>query len=109
MRTLDLFSGVGGITYALRGGIADTVHFCEIDTFARTVLEANMRRGKLPSKATVSNDVRTLHGKDLKQIDMIVGGFPCVGMSIIGQKEGFKNKETGLFSEIVRLIQSREM
>jgi site-specific DNA-cytosine methylase len=103
MKTLDLFSGVGGITYALRGGIADTVQYCDIDPFARAVLEANMRRGRIP-RAPISDDVRSLHGKDLGKIEMIVAGFPCVGMSSIGLREGFKNEQSALFTEVLRLI-----
>jgi hypothetical protein len=102
MKTLDLFSGVGGITYALRG-ITDTVCFCEIDPFARAVLHNNMRLNKLP-KAEVSRDVKQLDGKQYrKDVRMIVGGFPCVGMSSLGLREGFGNEQTGLFKEIMRL------
>jgi DNA (cytosine-5)-methyltransferase 1 len=103
MNTLDLFSGIGGITYALRGGIVDTIKYCEIDPFARVVLENNMRKGKIP-KADIAGDVRFLTSKNIDHpVDMIVAGFPCVGMSSVGLRKGFEDKQSGLFSEILRL------
>lgn len=100
--TLDLFSGCGGITHALRD-IATPVMYCEKDPVPRRVLEALMERGALP-RAPVHEDVCTLQGHPLKgKVRMIVGGFPCVGVSTAGLREGLAHPGTGLFREVVRL------
>ena len=44
MRSLDLFTGIGGLTLALRD-FAEPALYCEIDPFCRSVLTARMRDG----------------------------------------------------------------
>lgn len=108
LRSLDLFTGVGGITLALKG-IAEPVAYCDSSVQARRVLQDNVRAGRLP-RAPVCKDVRTLdlawlraHGVD-GQVDMIAGGFPCVGFSTMGLRRGFQDPGSGLFAEVLRLV-----
>ncbi len=104
MRSLDLFSGIGGITHALRGLGIDPVLYVEIEKNAKDVLNARMKSGDLP-EAPIHNDVRTLTAQDVGQegIDIIVAGFPCTGFSTSGNMTGLNHPQSGLFSEIVRL------
>jgi hypothetical protein len=107
LTSLDLFSGVGGITLALHG-VAAPVAYCEIDGHCRDVLAARQAAGQLPL-APVCHDVRSLNADWLRDNnvaapDCIVGGFPCIGFSIIGSHAGFDNAQSGLFREIVRLV-----
>ena len=103
LRTLDLFTGVGGITHAIRGFAAPKL-YCDIDPHAQAVLRNLMRQGKLPT-APIHSDVTTLDGAALRgKIDMIVAGWPCVGMSSSGKKEGFANEQSGLYAHVVRLV-----
>lgn len=60
LRSLDLFSGLGGITHALRG-VALPAAYCEIDRFAAAVLAARMADGSLPM-APLCSDVAALDG-----------------------------------------------
>jgi site-specific DNA-cytosine methylase len=106
LRSLDLFSGVGGITRALEG-LAQPLAYCDWAPEARACLEANMASGRLP-RAPVSSDVRELNAAWLRAKaggapDVIVGGFPCVGFSALGNRRGFEERQSGLFSEILRL------
>lgn len=76
LRSLDLFSGVGGITHALRG-LATPAMYCEVDTECHVVMKKLMARGKLP-RAPIHPDVTKLFPKDINgKVDMIVAGFPC--------------------------------
>lgn len=76
IKSLDLFSGVGGITHALRG-LATPVTYCEKDTDCHVVLRKLMSQGKLP-KAPIHPDVARLSASSLPgKVDMIVAGFPC--------------------------------
>lgn len=102
MYGLDLFSGIGGITKALDGYV-QPVAYCEIEPYARGVLLSRMADGSLPS-APIWDDIRTLSGNILPQIDIIYGGFPCQDISLAGRGEGPGGKRSGLFFEIVRLI-----
>lgn len=55
---LDLFSGIGGITLALRN-YCKPVAYCEIDPFCQSVLLQRMQEGDLP-KAPIWDDVTCL-------------------------------------------------
>jgi site-specific DNA-cytosine methylase len=103
MRALDLFSGMGGMTYALRGLGIVPVAYCERDPAAINVLNARMRAGDLP-KAPIHTDVAKLKGAQLKhKPDIIIAGFPCVGLSCVGRREGFDHPATSLYDHILRL------
>lgn len=99
---LDLFSGIGGITYAL-GDWVRPVAYCEIDEYARGVLLSRMSEGLLPI-APIWDDVQTLYGRMLPHIDIIYGGFPCQDVSLAGLRTGVEGKRTGLFREAIRLV-----
>lgn len=110
LNSLDLFSGIGGITHALRG-LCTPIGYCDWNADSIAVLKANMTRGTLP-RAPVSDDVRNIdaswlrtHGIGVRcNVDIVVGGFPCVGFSPMGSRQGVENEETGLFFEIMRIL-----
>lgn len=99
---LDLFSGIGGITKALEDWV-QPVAYCEIDTYAQAVLLSRMSTGELPT-APIWNDVSTLPADELPRIDIIYGGFPCQDISVAGAGRGLEGKRSGLFYEIMRLV-----
>ena len=70
-RHLDLFSGIGGFALAARWLGMETVGFCEIDPFARKVLNKNF------PDVPIHEDVKQLKGNEYGKIDIVTGGFPC--------------------------------
>jgi len=97
LRALDLFSGIGGITYGLRG-IVTPVAYVEKDPDARDFL-----RKKHPD-TPVFDDVCTFDATPLKdEIDIITAGWPCTGFSTAGKGDGFKHHASGLFTQVVRI------
>jgi DNA (cytosine-5)-methyltransferase 1 len=99
---LDLFSGIGGITKALHEWV-QPVAYCEIDPYAQAVLLSKMSTGELPT-APIWDDVCTLPTNELPKIDIIYGGFPCQDISIAGAGKGLEGSRSGLFFEIMRLV-----
>lgn len=105
LATIDLFSGIGGLSHALRGLVA-TQLFCEIERHAIEVLQTRFR------DVPVWNDVRTLHPVTLinqnihitPKIDMVMGGFPCVGFSTYGKLQGFEEAQSNLFYQLLRVV-----
>ena len=105
LRTLDLFSGIGGISVGLQRW-CKTVCYVELDSYAQAALCKNMAGGHLDI-APIWDDVTTF-GKDeleaIGPVDCITGGFPCQDISCAGKGEGIRGERSGLFFEIIRLI-----
>ena len=102
---LDLFSGIGGISIALKDWVRP-VAYCETDPYCQGVLLSKMDRSKI-TRAPIWDDVRTLNRESgnfpSDVIDIIYGGFPCQDISVAGRGKGLEGERSGLFFEIVRL------
>jgi site-specific DNA-cytosine methylase len=93
LKTIDLFSGIGGIAYGLHS-ITQTELYCEINPAARLVLESNINKN-LIDEAPIHGDINTLINPPPH--DMLTFGFPCKGFSVIGKKEGFLHPQHNRF------------
>lgn len=103
MNGLDLFSGYGGISRALRPWVR-TIAYCEIERYCQGILLSEMQRGRL-DRGPIWDDVRTLHvGVFNFRVDIISGGFPCQDISIAGNGKGLEGERSGLVFEYLRLI-----
>lgn len=102
LHSLDLFSGYGGIALALKD-YARPIGYCEIEPYARALLNSRIESGDLP-EAPIYPDVRKLRGQ-LGVADLITGGFPCQDLSVAGNGEGLAGERSGLFFEIIRLTE----
>jgi len=102
LESLDLFCGIGGMSMALHD-VATPVVYCDKLPEAKEVILARMRDGSLP-KAAFVDDVRKLRRKKDLKADLVCGGFPCVGFSSSGKREGFKNSKTQIYHEFVKTI-----
>jgi DNA (cytosine-5)-methyltransferase 1 len=99
-RMLDLFSGIGGFSLAGKwtGGIK-TIAFCEIDKFCQKVLNKNF------PGIPIFDDIKNLKGDEFGAVDIITGGFPCQDISSAGKRKGLRGEKTGLFFEMLRIIE----
>jgi DNA (cytosine-5)-methyltransferase 1 len=101
---LDLFSGIGGLSIALKEFVRPML-YCEIDSYCQGVLLSRMQSRELP-KAAIWDDIQTIDGRTFNgKIDIIYGGFPCQDISIAGLGKGLEGKRSGLFFEILRLAE----
>ena len=101
IRTLDLFSGIGGFSLGLEWASPAfrTVAFCERDPFAQRVLRKHW------PEVPIYDDVKTIPTDGLGRIDLVTGGFPCQPWSVAGKREGAKDKEgRDLWPAMVTLI-----
>ena len=107
LRTLDLFSGIGGFSLGLDStGYFETVAFCEIEEFPCKVL--NKHWPDVP----IYKDVRELSYEKLQAdglisggrgIDVICGGYPCQPFSVAGRQKGEEDPRH-LWPEYFRLV-----
>jgi DNA (cytosine-5)-methyltransferase 1 len=102
---LDLFTGIGGISLALRDYVKP-IAYCEIDPYCQSVLLSRMQEGDLP-KAPIWDDISTLTSSHIGNIDIITGGSPCQDFSVAGHGKGLDGERSGLFFDYFRLV--REM
>ena len=100
MRNLDLFSGIGGFTYAgekLVGGIT-TTQFVENDKYCQKILKKHW------PDIPIHDDIRTFKA-ERGQFDLFTIGFPCQDLSVAGRKRGIgEGTRSGLFYESIRLL-----
>ena len=100
IKYLDMFAGIGGFRSGLEkiGGF-ECIGYCEIDKYAKQSYEAMYdTKGEL-----YFNDARKINPKELPDIDLITGGFPCQSFSIAGRRKGFEDTRGTLFFEIARI------
>lgn len=91
-----LFDGCGLLAYGLHLAGLEHRWLCEIVPFRRELLE---RRFGVP----VYHDIRAV-GPDAPRVDVIAGGFPCKGVSSLGEREGFGHPESALWREMHRAV-----
>ena len=99
---LDLFSGIGGLSLALKPW-AQTVAYCERDRYAQSVLLSRMASSEL-DRAPIWDDITSLKASMLPSIDIIFGGFPCQDISVAGLGRGLGGERSGLYTHIERLV-----
>jgi len=109
MTAVSLFAGVGGFDLALERAGVKVAASVEIDKHARSVLEKHFPNTKL------FNDVCEVKGNDLRDAGFIpnrgilVGGFPCQDLSVAGKRAGLDGARSGLYWEIIRLIDETQV
>lgn len=104
LTVLDLFSGIGGFSYAaerLVGGF-QTIAFCDSDEPCRRVLRKHW------PETPIFTDVRSLSAEDITPLcpnglSLITAGFPCQDLSVAGKQAGYDGERSVLFYEIIRL------
>jgi len=100
LKLLDLFSGIGGFSYAAEkivGGYK-TTQFVEIDPYCQSVLRKNF------PNIPIHDDIKTFSAKQ-GQFDVFTIGFPCQDLSVAGKQRGINDQtRSGLFYESIRLL-----
>jgi DNA (cytosine-5)-methyltransferase 1 len=87
--TIDLFAGVGGLSLGFEQAGFDVVAAVEIDPIHAAVHKVNF-----PRCSVICRDVRGLTGDEIRKeaglgqqiVDAVIGGPPCQGFSLMGQR-----------------------
>lgn len=102
---VELFAGIGGFSCGFDRAGVRTVAAVEIDPAARSVFSAHF------PGAVLFDDVREVGGDDLRatgfvpERGVITAGWPCQDISRAGRESGLAGERSGLFYEVVRLLE----
>lgn len=105
LNVLDLFCGAGGLSYGFESAGFDILVGIDNDAKALETFELNHKGSK-----SICGDITQItyekHIKPLldgKQIDVIIGGPPCQGMSLSGPRK-FDDPRNKLYLSYIRLV-----
>ena len=103
MNHLDLFSGIGGFSLAMKqAGIKHGWHgYSDIDKYANKIF------GRHFNEAEKLGRIESIQPRDLPRLDLVTFGFPCQALSIAGKRGGLTASRSGLFFEAMRIIRAK--
>ncbi|MCL2811672.1 MAG: DNA cytosine methyltransferase [Clostridia bacterium] len=99
---IDLFCGAGGMSLGFEQAGFDIVSAVEIDP-----IHAAVHKYNFPVCNTICGDIAELTGKDLcfgKEIDVLFGGPPCQGFSLMGKRD-MSDPRNDLLYQFMRLVE----
>jgi DNA (cytosine-5)-methyltransferase 1 len=98
VRVGALFSGIGGLELGLERAGMEVVWQVELDDGKRAVLARHW-----PGVAQFG-DITQVRQRNLVQVDLICGGFPCQDISSAGRRAGLEGEHSGLWAHYARLV-----
>ena len=100
-RTIDLFSGIGGIRLGCEKQGCSNVFSSEWDKYAQKMYEANF--GEIPF-----GDINDIPPDKIPDHDILLAGFPCQPFSIAGKGLGFEDTRGTLFFNIAEILRTKK-
>lgn len=97
MKSLSLFSGIGGLDLGLERAGFQIAAMCEADPYCRAILSERW------PDVQISDDVRSIEPVS-GEYECVFGGFPCQGISASGAGRGLADERSKLWFEMLRII-----
>ncbi len=96
MRVGSIFSGIGGLDLAAsRAFGGKPVFMVEQDPHCVKVLARHW-----PGVAIINEDVQKVNPADLPACDVLTGGWPCVNLSVAGDRTGLEGEKSRLYTGV---------
>jgi len=99
-RAAEFFAGIGLMRLGLdRHGI-EVCFANDIDPAKRAIYAENF-----DSEDFLLRDVRELRGADVPTVDLATASFPCIDLSLAGNRAGLDGRHSGTYWEFVRILE----
>ncbi|MXZ77977.1 MAG: DNA (cytosine-5-)-methyltransferase [Acidimicrobiia bacterium] len=98
----EFFAGIGLVRAGLERVGVDVVWANDIEPVKHAVYASNF-----DSAHYVLGDIRGVQGCSVPSVDVATASFPCVDLSLAGNRKGLEGEQSGLFFEFSRVL--REM
>lgn len=103
---IDLFSGAGGLSLGFEQAGFDVVAAVEVDP-----IHAAVHKFNFPNSVVIPNSISYLSAGDIRErsgigsseVDIVIGGPPCQGFSLIGQRV-LDDPRNSLVREYLRIV-----
>lgn len=104
MRVFSTFTGVGGFELGIKKIFPDAefVGMSEIETNSNMILKY-----RFPEVRNYG-DISKIRTREIKDFDLLCGGFPCQPFSMAGKRRGFNDTRGTLFYELARIIKDKK-
>ena len=104
IKFFDCFAGIGGFRSGLEwAGGFECIGFCEIDKFAAAAYKAMYNT----EGEDRYSDITKINTENLKDFDLLVGGFPCQPFSNAGRRLSFADPRGTLFFELAKILEAK--
>lgn len=101
MRTVSLFSGIGGLDKGFLQAGFDVIWANDIDKYAVKTYQANYE------SPIIFGDINEIPLEEIPDHDVLIGGFPCQPFSMMGSERGFEDARGTLFFRIAEIIDAK--
>lgn len=108
LKIVDLFAGVGGLTYGFMKAGCEVVLANEIDSEIAQSYKQNHKGTEVINEDITSLDIEKTFGKYKGSIDIVIGGPPCQGFSQKGSRKTINDERNFLFRyffEVVKFLE----
>ena len=99
LRAAEFFAGVGLVRCGLEQAGIEVVWANDIEPTKLAVYAANFDASHYRL-----DDVRNIEGDDIPSVDLAAASFPCVDLSLAGNRRGLSGEQSGLFYEFTRIL-----
>ncbi|HEY9835435.1 MAG TPA: DNA (cytosine-5-)-methyltransferase [Vampirovibrionales bacterium] len=107
LTVIDLFSGIGGIRLGFEETMPiNVVASVELDPLARFIYRKRFKH--FGEQETEFGDIRKFYPTHFspRRPSAVIGGFPCTDTSSAGKRQGLSGPESGLWAEMLRVVES---
>lgn len=102
-KSIDLFAGVGGLTLGFRAAGIETVHAIDIEPSCAELFPQNFPESRFHERSVTSFTDKEIETELAQDIDVVAGGPPCQGFSLIGLRDP-KDERSSLIFEFRRFV-----